>query len=508
VWDKLDFDTWRIQPAGAQRLVVRFDYRADSLDNAMAWAREDFAFFNGTNLFLYPEGQSAAFSARVDVSTEPEWNVVSGMTAAPNANGGRARSATDFHELVDMPFFVGAFDLDSARVGDAWLRLASYPTGRLAGASRAELWSQLKAMLPPMIAVFGELPVRDYTTLLVFDTASAGGSALEHGNSHVGIYTPFVIGDLLLPSITAHEIFHLWNVKRMRPREMVPYRYDQAQPTTLLWVSEGITDYYADLALLRGGIVDSAAFLAMTQGKMDEVDAAPPVALEDASLSTWVHPRDGTGYLYYPKGSLAGFLLDIMIRDASDNAASLDLVMRDVYRRSFIDGGKGFSDADWWAAVTRAAAGRDFGDFARRYIDGREPFPYAEVLALGGLRLQVDSMREPRIGVFTAGDSGDVRVTQVEPGSAAAEGGIQPGDVLIAIGAIPVTEGFGERFRARYGRSEGQTIEVRVRRAGREVSLRMPVRFAVRTERSLVLDRSASAKARRLRHGLFAGTRG
>ena len=105
----------------------------------------------------------------------------------------------------------------------------------------------------------------------------------------------------MLPSITAHEMFHSWNVKRLRPAEMVPYRYDLAQPTVWLWVSEGITDYYADLTLVRSGIVDSAAFFDETGDKIANVKQTVPVALEDASLSTWIHPTDGTGYIYYPR---------------------------------------------------------------------------------------------------------------------------------------------------------------------------------------------------------------
>lgn len=97
-------------------------------------------------------------------------------------------------------------------------------------------------------------------------------------------------------------------------------------------MSEGITDYYADLALSRGGIIDSAQFMSVTAGKANTVTQTPPTALEDASLSTWIHPVDGSGYLYYPKGSLAGFLLDILIRDASNNTRSLDDVMRQLYQ--------------------------------------------------------------------------------------------------------------------------------------------------------------------------------
>src|SRR5205814_5891769 len=140
-----------------------------------------------------------------------------------------------------------------------------------------------------------------------------------------------------------------------------------AMPTPWLWVSEGITDYYADLAEVRGGIVNDSGFLALTAGKINEVDAARRVSLEDASLSTWVHPVDGTGYIYYPKGSLAGFMLDILIRDASNNRQSLDNVMRELYATTYKQG-RGFTHDDWWAAVGKAAGGRSFADFERSYI--------------------------------------------------------------------------------------------------------------------------------------------
>src|SRR5690606_38202727 len=112
-------------------------------------------------------------------------------------------------------------------------------------------------------------------------------------------YTPAGIGQPWIASVTAHEMFHAFNVKRLRPAEMVPYRYDVAQPTVWLWVSEGITDYYADLTMLRGGVIDAAAFLEETGNKIAQVNQVPAVALEDASLSTWIHPTDGTGYIYY-----------------------------------------------------------------------------------------------------------------------------------------------------------------------------------------------------------------
>jgi predicted metalloprotease with PDZ domain len=501
-WDKMDPDTWRVIPNGARSITLSFGYAADTMDNASSWANREFALFNGTNILPYPEGRPSEFTATVTVNTESDWHVMTGMTAAGAPN---TWTASNYHDLVDMPFFVGPMETDSVKVGEVMFRTATYPRGIMSGRDRERFWDQVKQMMPPMTKVFGELPITSYTTLILFDSALTGAAALEHQNSHVGIYSPFIVDHEFLPSITAHEIFHLWNVKRMRPAEMVPYRYDRQQPTTLLWVSEGITDYYADLAQVRGGIIDSSEFLEVLTGKKGEVEEAPVIALEDASLSTWIRPTDGTQYVYYPKGALAGFLLDIMIRDASDNARSLDTVMRDLYQTTF-KAGRGFTAQDWWGAVTRAAGGKSFADFNTRYVDGREPFPWASVLPLAGMRINVDSIREPWIGVSTNVDSAGVVVMEVERGGAAEMAGVQVGDYLVRLGDIPVSDpDFGARYRTRYARSEGQTVPMVVKRSGADRTLTLPVRSRIRTVETLVIDRNASPKAMRIRAGILRG---
>ena len=503
-WDKLDYDTYRVQPGAAKSVTVRFDYLADTLDNAMAWARPDFAFFNGTNVLPYPEGRGFAFPATVRVQTQPGWLVATGMDTA--AAPGTYREG-NYHDLVDKPFFVGRMDVDSQQVEGRWHRLATYPAGTMTGPARALLWDQIRRMMPPMSSVFQETPWQTYTTMMVFTQEIGGGSALEHSNSHVGIYNPGFIGNPLLASITAHEIFHAWNVKRMRPADMWPYDYDQAQQTTWLWVSEGITDYYADLALARGGIVDSAQFLGLTLQKMDEVREAPPTALEDASLSTWIGPTNGTRYLYYPKGSLAGFLLDVLIRDGSDNRRSLDDLMREIYRASYKQG-RGFTAADWWRTASRLAGGRSFTEFNAKYIDGREPLPWDQVLPLAGLRLRTDTLREPRLGISSSLDSaGAIVIREVVPGSPAEDAGVKTGDILLSLGDIPVDNpDFGQRFRERFGKSEGDSLPIRVRRGADTLSLPGRVRLGTRAETRLEADSAASPKAVRIRGGIFRGT--
>jgi predicted metalloprotease with PDZ domain len=505
-WDKLDYDTWRIQPAGAKELTVTFDYLADTLDNAMAWAKPDFAFFNGTNLFLYPEGRGFDFPATVRIHTQSGWQVVTGMAAGPEAGSYRD---TNYHDLVDRPFLIGRFELDSTEVAGHWTRLVSYPTNALTGPARSLLWDQLGKMIPAMAAVYQETPWRDYSVFTVFTAEQRGGSALEHANSHLGIYNPQFVGTPLLASITAHEIFHAWNVKRLRPADMWPYHYDRPQETTWLWVSEGITDYYADLAMVRGGVVDSTVFLNLTQGKMTEVAEAPPTALEDASLSTWIGPTDGSRYLYYPKGSLAGLMLDILIRDGSDNKYSLDDVMRELYRADY-QKGRGFTPSDWWRTVSRLAGGRSFTDFEAKYVNGREPFPWSDILPLAGLRLVTDTVRAPQVGIgMTQDTAGSVVITQVQPGGVAAQAGVKQGDRLISLGDVAINDStFNDAFRRSFGRSEGDTLRIKVLRGRDTLTLNGRIRLVDHTEEHLESDANASPKAARIRAGLFRGRGG
>jgi predicted metalloprotease with PDZ domain len=502
-WDKLDYDTWRIRPAGAKALRVSFRYVADTLDNAMAWAKPDFVLFNGTNLFFYAEGQPLEMPATVAIHTEADWRVATGM---PSAMQPRTFTATSYHDLVDMPFFVGHFDLDSARVAEKWIRLATYPAGAINAQVRSTAWDQLKRVIPPETTVFGEIPWETYTVMEIVDSSYAGASGLEHQSSHVDVLAPSYVGSEFQPSLYAHEIFHSWNVKRLRPAEMWPYQYSHPQPTPWLWVSEGITDYYADLAEVRGGVVDERGFYGLAAEKINEVMNAMPVSLEDASVNTWVHPIDGTEYLYYPKGSLAGFVLDIMIRDASDNKHSLDDVMRGLYLSDYKHG-RGFTATDWWNAVSAAANGKSFTQFNARYVDGREPFPWDSILPIAGMRTRQE--RVPRLGVMTQPDPSGVMVANVQEGSSAAMAGVKPGDYLVSVGDIPVEDQqFGAKMRAKYGASvEGSPLQIKVRRGAEMVVLPGKLQFAP-GDVVVEADPAAKPKAVRIRTGILKGTTG
>ncbi|HEY5492636.1 MAG TPA: PDZ domain-containing protein [Gemmatimonadaceae bacterium] len=501
-WDKLGPDTWRIQADGAREVTVSFESRADSLDNAFNWARDEFALVNGTNVFPYAEGRPLEFASTVSVRTEQGWRVTSGLPAL--ADGSFA--APNYHELVDAPFFVGRFDLDSTRIVDRWVRLATYPSGSEAGPRRAALWDALRRAIPPQASIFGETPWSTYTVMQIADSGFGGMSALEHQNSNVGIVGSTLLDEPFVPSVYAHEIFHAYNVKRLRPLDMWPYRYDQAQPTPWLWVSEGITDYYADLSQVRGGVITAEGFLRTTQGKMDHVAQLPPVSLEDASLQAWIHMTDGTADIYYDKGSLAGLALDILIRDASDNQASLDHVLRELYASTY-KLGRGFTPDEWWGAVGRAARGASFRDFSDKYVNGREPYPWGRWLAMAGWRLVTDSVREVRLGAMLAPDSAGLRIAEVSPGSAAMHAGLRAGDVLLKVAGVSATDpDFNRKWHERAGNREGAPLAIDIRRDGTPMTVTGAVRVATLISTRLEDDPAANARALRIRAGILSGT--
>jgi predicted metalloprotease with PDZ domain len=500
-WRKVDFQTWEIKPRSAGTVRVSFNYLADAVDRAVAWTAPNFAFFNGTNLFLYPVGRGFDWPARVSVRTESSWRIATGMDPAPGVNN---FMAGNYHDLTDMPFYVGRFAIDSTQIAGKWIRLAFYPAATLTAARRDRTFGWLRKFVPLQVAIFGEAPFRNYTLFLRSDTVvNAGG--LEHQSSQVDEITTAQIDGPFMPGLYSHEFFHAWNVKRLRPADLVPYRYDDAQPTTWLWVSEGVTDYYGALALVRGGINDSTGFFNFVANEIGSVGSAPPTSVSDASLSPWIDPTDGSSGLYYPKGGLTGFLLDIMIRDASDNRMSLDNVMRRLYDGTY-KRGRGFTAGDWWGEVSRAAGGRSFAEFARRYVDGREPLPVESVLRLAGLRFESDTIREPRLGISTATDSTGVSISQVSPTGAAAAAGARAGDRLVSIGDVMISSDDSfEAFRSRYAATTLTILPLVIRRGGETITLQLPIRLSTRVQTRVLPIPNAPEKAVRIRNGILKG---
>ena len=513
-WDKQAKDTWRIATGGAGRVVVEFSTDPDSVALELSRIDPDFAVFNGTNLFLYPDGAGFDFPADVVLDAPAGWRIATGLE--PAGEPGRYRAAS-YHDLVDSPTFLGRFALDSVSVDGRAVRFALYPDTALTPAVWDSVADALRRIAATEDRIMGGPPYRDYTVLVYAPAGEldwAGG--LEHRNSQLDIIAQSffatdrrrgTLGDFTRP-LLAHEFFHLWNVKRIRPAELWPYDYAREQFTPLLWWSEGVTDYYADVTLARSGLWTGEQFVAGMNADVQQVeDAAEIVAPEDASIDTWIHPTfvDEAQY-YYPKGALIGLMLDIGIREATRGAHSLDDVMRALLADSWARG-RGFTTGDLLGLIRPWYPGVD--DFYRRYIRGREPLPYDSILPRGGIAVDRREIHTPVVGVGAGPEAkGGVVVSEVVPGSLADSVGLQPGDVLLRVGDV-ATGGtaWPLAFQIRYAGAAGRAIEVVYRHDGRQVVRSGTVRVRTTTTISLRPDPQAGAGARAILRGIVGGQR-
>jgi predicted metalloprotease with PDZ domain len=489
--------------------VITFETNPDSVALELCRLGTDFAFLNGADLFPYPEGGGFDFPSEVEFDVPPGWRIATGL--APATRPGLYRAAS-YHDLVDSPTFLGRFALDSVVVDGKAVRLALWPDTALTPALWDSLGESLRRIAATEARMMGGPPYETYTVFVYAppeDLPWAGG--LEHRNSQfdvisLGFLAPDrqrgILGPFTRP-LLAHEFFHLWNVKRIRPDAMWPYDYAREQYTPLLWWSEGVTDYYADVTLARSGLWSASAFVASASSNAEQVEsAAEIVSAEDASVDTWISPTwvDESQY-YYPKGSLLGLMLDIEIRTATANAHSLDDVMRalldDFWRQ-----GRGFTTRNLLDLIRPWYPGVD--DFYRRYIRGREPLPYQSVLPMGGIAVAVRETQIPVVGVeLDKPQDGGTVVAAVTPGSLAEAVGLLPGDVLLRVGDVPTGgPAWLGVFRARYAKAAGRPIQVVFRRDGQEITRSGTLQ--VRTSRTVGLkpDPDATPAARAVLAGI------
>src|SRR5216110_2945486 len=513
-WDRADKDTWRIVTGRTDHVTVDFDYSPDTIDLSVARAAQDFAQFLGTNLFMFEEGQYAR-PAEVRFRVPAGWQVTTALKGP--ANG--VYRAGDYHELADAMTFLGRYSLDSLQADGKWIRIAVWPAADYTAAVARNLRNGVAKMAPVQNRIMGEAPYDVYTVFFnVIHGPIDFGGGLEHSSSQYDImpaesFADLIsgkLGDFIYP-LLSHELFHLWNVKRIRPAEMWPYDYHAEQYTPLLWWSEGVTDYYADLTNIRSGLWTTQQFLDNAAQDMQQVESAPePWSEEDGSVATWIHEVFvNSSQLYYPKGALTGMLLDVAIRDATDNRKSLDDVTRALYTR-FYQRRKGFTTADL-LGLLREAGMPDVDGFYQRYINGREPLPYESVFPKAGIAVARQTQSSPFLGVNAQpGDSGKLVVQGVVPGSAAEAAGLEPGDVLLKVGEIETRpdEDWGVKFRDGYRGQAGAPLVIGVTRAGRALSLSTQVRERTLVSFTLTPAPSPSAKQAKIWSGLATGSTG
>jgi predicted metalloprotease with PDZ domain len=466
---------WRIDTSGQDKIRVDFDYRADTLALNQAKITKDFAFFTGTQLFLMIEGHRLSPSL-VKFEVPQGWKIV---TALKETSDPMTFSAPDYDTLVDSPAQMGYFDLTTFEVEGKPHYFASYPTGVFSKEKTETFVQMLSKIARAESEIFGGLPYEKFVYFYLFTMSeSNAGGALEHANSFVAFVpdreraTPEQ-----LMGTASHEFFHVWNVKRIRPAEMWPYDYSCENETPLLWVSEGLTNYYTNISLYRAGLIDRDQFLnkvAEAATGVENNEARAYISPAAASVSTWLgyDTPVAFGISYYTQGQNLGTLLDLSIIKDTSAAASLDDVMRLLYR-DFYQQGKGFSTEDLISVINRLTK-RDYHEFFRRYVSGTETPPYDEILSYAGYGIEKVTERVPVLNLDATITPKGIQITRVAPGSKAEEAGLRQGDILLSIDGVEAQRRFTAIMEKLKDKID-QSVRVAIKREEKEMMLDMKV---------------------------------
>jgi predicted metalloprotease with PDZ domain len=469
---KIRKNAWRLETGGARKVSVRYRVYANELTVRTCHVDETHAFLVGAALFLGVEGR-LDLPARVEIDAPATWRTA---TSLASSEGGLL--APDFDALVDSPIEVGLHREERFAVLGKSHRWAIWPPEGVPERKLPDLLKDTATIIEQEARLFGGgIPYDAYQLLLHVSPRSRGG--LEHRASAALIASPASFtsreGYLDLLSLVAHEVFHAWNVKRIRPAGLTPYRYEEECYTRLLWWFEGATSYYDWRVLALTQICTVEEYLDHLAGEVAYVDATPGRlvhALEDTSMDAWIklyrpdENSSNTTISYYRKGEIVCAMLDLEMRARSSGRAGLDAVLAHLW--SEYGAHERPVPEDAMQAIFERVAGVPLGDLFDAWIRSPGELDVGAALAHVGLALERSTRPEAAkcsLGVRVRSEAGRAYVASVTRDSAAARAGIDPGDELLGVGGARV-EAVGVEATLR-GRAAGDVIDVVVARDGR-----------------------------------------
>ncbi len=447
-WLKITKNTWQIQPlpSNPTLLMIRYQIYANDLTVRTNHVDQTHAFLNGAATFLYAV-QHRHHPATITITTPtPEWHVATSLALYQGDSTSQqwVYTAQHYDEIVDSPIEIGLHQNQTFEVLDKPHAFVVWGRGNL---DLAQTVSDTQTIIQTTAQLFdGDLPYDHYLFLLHLSAGGFGG--LEHRNSCTLNFSRFEFHQAeryqRFLALVAHEFFHTWNVKRLRPQSLETYDYDQESYLTTLWFCEGATSYYEKVILLRAGLITPEVFLKLISEAITRLQKTPGrhcQSLAESSFDTWIklyRPHENTSnsqISYYLKGAIVCWLLDLKIRHCSQHQQSLDTVLKDLWQH-FGRQEQGYTDTDLQSACERAA-GQTLSEFFNSYIYGTEAIDYEAYLLPFGLTLQVKASQIPDLGLYFRGEG--PTITTVAQGSPAQRAGIWAGDELLALDGFKVS---------------------------------------------------------------------
>ena len=482
-WTKLDKQTWHVEGREAGGSVkVRYRVFANDLTGSFSQFDTTHASLNLANVFMYVRGHKPD-PITLTLEVPSQWRVFSSLSASL---GQTSFHLPNYDRLVDSPFEASPhLTLDQFQDHGKTIRVVVH-TYDEDDKDRSKLLEGLKKIVASELAAMPEPDFDHYTFFFHFDPTLGMGDGMEHFDS-----TDIILRGTLEENVTeaietaAHEFFHLWNIKRLRPAGLGPFDYEHETYSRSLWFAEGITSYLAYRHLLRSGLWTRDQFLGRLAEEIRNLEGDPGhllMSAESSSFHAWFYDRSpqmqetnfaNVTISYYNKGAALGMLLDLEARARTQGQKSLEDVVKAMYHKfyeapaeTYYAPGRGYQEKDVLEAL-QEVSGSDFSSFFERYIAGTQPLPYSDDLARAGLRLRVSvpAGSGPSVGAIAQLDLRGAKIFAVRPGSAAERAGLSRDDLIVAVDDQPLaTQELRDRLKAY---SPGAEVPFTIERHGR-----------------------------------------
>src|ERR1051326_5202072 len=471
---KLNNSLWQID-AARDGASVEYQIYVDSPGPFGAQLNSHHAFLNLAQVLMYPVDARNAPVALLFSNLPSQWRA-----AMPLPPPDFKFHADNYDQLVDSPVEIGQFQ--ELKFDEAGAHFRVIIDADPADYDPEKIVTDLHQIVGAAISWMNDRPFDSYTFFYHFPRGPAGGG-MEHAYSTAIEINAGSIKQSLYPfnAVTAHEFFHLWNVKRIRPQTLEPIDYTKANYTRALWFSEGVTSTAEGIIQLRAGLIDEKQYLNNLAGEITELERRPAhltQSAEDSSLDAWLegfsyYRRPDRSVSYYNKGNLLGIMLDLAVRDASHGQACLRDVMQWM-NANYAKKHRYFDDSNGVREAAEAVSHADLGWFFTKYVSGTEEIPWNDFLRSAGLRVDSVVTTVPDLGfVASRNFDGPMSVVAVTPGSEAERAGLRVGDTITELQGKPAGEDSAQQL-ARL--SPGDTVIVKVRaRPGPERELKWKV---------------------------------
>lgn len=456
-WTKMDKQTWRVETRGSGGIVrARYKVFANDLNGTFSQFDTTHANVDGGSVYMYVAGHKQD-PLTLTVEAPQGWKLISGFSESTEQ---RSFTVASYDLLIDTPLEISSeCSLEQFVEHGKTIRVAVHSFD-VQDKDRSKLLGSLQKIVRSEMAEMPEPDFHHYTFIFHFAPDISAGDGMEHLNSTQVIVRGSLAGGGLGEALEtgAHEFFHVWNVKRLRPAALGPFDYTRENYTRSLWFAEGVTSYCAYWHLLRSGAWTREDFLKRLGEEIRMLETGPGRALmsaESSSFHAWFYDRSpqmqetnfaNSTISYYNKGALLGLLLDLEVRSRTGGQKTMQDVIRSMYQMFYeapaagaYGRGQGYEEEDILKAMN-SVSGSDFTPFFDRYVRGTEPLPYAATLALAGLALRIMTSPDaaPSLGVLTQPHERGVRIMAILPGRAADRGGLSRDDLLIEVDELPL----------------------------------------------------------------------